>query len=146
MRTTLAVLEDDERRLEAMRRILRRRMPEFDVVAFDVFEDMIRFLEQSLSQLIVISLDHDLPVLVTEDGARRDAGSGRDVADHLASKAPACPILIHSTNEPAALGMERVLREIGWRTERVAPYGDLDWIPEIWLPAIRRLALESSSQ
>ncbi|MEX2187996.1 MAG: hypothetical protein WD875_14420 [Pirellulales bacterium] len=52
---------------------------------------------------------------------------------------PACPIIIHSTNYPAAIGMEAVLSDSGWRVERVTPYGDLDWIAESWLPLAERL-------
>jgi hypothetical protein len=34
--------------------------------------------------------------------------------------------------------MEMVLADNGWTTYRITPYGDLEWIDELWLPTLRR--------
>ena len=39
---------------------------------------------------------------------------------------------------PSPIGMELVLQEAGWRTCRVSPCGDLQWVHDSWFPAIRR--------
>jgi hypothetical protein len=31
------------------------------------------------------------------------------------------------------------LEEAGWRVKQVAPYDDLAWVEEAWLPALREL-------
>ena len=49
-----------------------------------------------------------------------------------------CPVVIHTSNSQAALGMELVLKDAGWKTRRVVPFADTDWIQTDWFPAIRR--------
>ena len=75
-------------------------------------------------------------------GGLRDPGTGRDVAEFLVGQQPVCGIVLHSSNQPAMVGMENVLREAGWMTESVTPYGDTSWIPETWLPAMRRVIVQ----
>ena len=67
-----------------------------------------------------------------------DPGTGREVADYLAAKTPVCPVVIHTTNTPAALGMEMVLKDAHWKTYRVLPFDDLEWIPTDWFRTVRR--------
>jgi hypothetical protein len=83
-------------------------------------------------------LDHDLELKPGPDGRLIDPGTGREVADYLARKEPACPVVIHSTNAAAAQGMATALTEARWQTYCVAPYGDLEWIPGPWFRAVRR--------
>jgi hypothetical protein len=120
--------------------------------------DFMRLIRQTDDSLALISLDHDLEpqevvAAVRElglDAAIRntaiDPGTGRDAAEFLAGRPPACPIIIHSTNYPAALAMEAILAERDWRVERMTPYGDLDWIEEMWLPAVIRLLQASDGE
>jgi hypothetical protein len=72
-------------------------------------------------------------------GAEFDPGTGRDVADWLATNRPVCPVIIHSTNDLAVPGMQRVLEDSGWNCRCVTPYGDLDWIREIWHDAVAEI-------
>ena len=106
---------------------------------------MIDWLTQHLEEVIVISLDHDLDLVPGESGRFIDSGTGRDVADFLAQHAPCCPVVLHTTNQPAAQGMEMVLVDAGWHVRRVSPYGDMEWIDEVWFPTIRNQIVESAT-
>ena len=37
--------------------------------------------------------------------------------------------------------MEVLLDENGWSVSRISPYGDLEWIGEVWLPTVRTAIL-----
>ncbi len=69
-----------------------------------------------------------------------DPGTGRDVAEYLATKTPVCPVLIHTTNTPAGAGMEMTLKEAGWKSERIVPYGDMEWIAGVWVSTIKKVS------
>jgi hypothetical protein len=140
----IAILEDDVDRAERMRARLEDRFPyEVRVFAHHTSE-MIAWLESHLAETVLISLDHDLNLLPSENGQCVDPGCGRDVADYLATQSPICPVVIHSTNLPAADGMQSTLEESGWSVARVTPYGDLAWIDEAWFPAARRALVDSA--
>ena len=138
MAMKIVILEDNEERRAAMRRCLEDRFYQYEARFFDDATVMRAYLEANLSDTIVISLDHDLELKPNPGGGLTDPGTGRDVADHLARRAPACPVVIHTTNSPAAAGMEAVLQGTGWETCRVLPFDDLDWIPTEWFRSIRR--------
>jgi hypothetical protein len=134
----IVILEDNEDRTAAMRRCLRDHFPQLEAKFFAEPARMIDYLQIHLSETVAISLDHDLELIPGADGKLIDPGTGRDVADFLASQAPACPVVIHTTNSAAGTGMELVLQEAHWKTRRVVPYGDLEWIPKQWFHTIRR--------
>jgi hypothetical protein len=134
----ITILEDDERRAAAMRDRLADRFYQFEHVFFDSADEMKEYLEKHFDEVIALSLDHDLELKLDADGRTYDPGTGREVADYLATRRPICPVIIHSTNEFGAIGMESVLREAGWQTCRVSPFGDLEWVHDSWFPAIRR--------
>jgi hypothetical protein len=127
----IAILEDDERRTAAMRQVLRAAVSAAAVV-FDNAPDMNAWLRSELDGLDLLCLDHDLGPNRARDGQTFDPGIGRDVVDYLITQPPACPVLIHSTNVPAANGMLFALLDAGWVTERVSPYNDMEWIAGIW--------------
>jgi len=97
-------------------------------VFFDSALDMRRFLENDLSDTIMISLDHDLELKAPRNGEAIDAGTGRDIVDFLAEQSPTCPIVIATTNSVAGDGMEFALKDAGCETHRVHPWGNLEWI------------------
>ncbi len=134
----IVILEDDKGRAEAMLDRLADRFYQFEHVFFDSAAEVKEYLENQFDDVIALSLDHDLELKVDAAGATHDPGTGREVADYLATRRPLFPVVIHSTNHLAATGMEMVLKEAGWRTCRVSPYGDLQWVHESWFPAIRR--------
>ena len=134
----IVILEGNEERQSAMRRCLADRFQQFESRIFAGSSDMLAYLREHLSEILVISLDHDLDLLPGANGEWIDPGTGREVADYLAGCAPACPVIIHTTNALAAAGMEFALQEANWATERVVPHDDLEWIAEDWFPALRR--------
>lgn len=136
---TIAILEDDPRRVRTMRRLLQRRFPALRIEVCDNAPDMIAWLRANRSTAVLIALDHDLGPDRESDGYRFDPGTGRDVTDFLATVPPSCPVVIHSTNSLAVPGMELVLADAGWTTSRIVPFDDLAWIRREWLPEVRRL-------
>lgn len=85
-------------------------------------------------------------MITGERGQSSDSGTGRDIADWLARTEPVWPVVIHSTNTAAAEGMQFVLEDAGWNVRRIAPYGDLEWINDIWLRTIRDAIVASVRQ
>jgi hypothetical protein len=134
----IAILEDDERRAEAMRDRLADRFYQFEHVFFDSADEIKKYLEENFDEVIAVSLDHDLELKVNAAGETYDPGTGREVADYLATRRPTFPVIIHSTNDSGAIGMESILREAGWQACRVSPFGDLEWVHDSWFPVIRR--------
>jgi CheY-like chemotaxis protein len=138
MAMKIVILEDNADRQAVMRACLADRFYTFDAHFFDDSAEMIRFLEAHLGETILISLDNDLDMETGPDGRSVDCGTGCQVAEFLAKKAPACPVIIHTTNSRAADTMRRELREAGWKTHRVVPFDDTEWIKADWFFAVRR--------
>src|SRR5687768_466814 len=101
MPPSVAILEDDAARVLAMRSCLAELLPSVQVVVFDHAERMVEWLDSHLGEVVLISLDHDLPVRRLGD-TMEDCGTGRRVADFLASLQPTCPIIVHSSNNDCA--------------------------------------------
>jgi CheY-like chemotaxis protein len=138
------ILEDNEDRRAAMRECLEDRFPQYPIRFFATAAETIRFLRLHLDETLVVSLDHDLDLISGAPGRMFDPGTGRDVADYLATQPPVCPVVIQTTNVPAGDGMERVLQEAGWTTTRVTPYGDLEWVAEVWFRLMRNAAVQTA--
>jgi len=138
MAMKIIILEDNEERRAAMRRCLDDRFYQYEARFFDDAAELIDYLRANLNDTLVISLDHDLELKPTPTGEMTDPGTGRDVADYLARTAPVCPVVIHTTNSSAAVGMEMVLQDAHWETRCVLPCDDLEWIPTQWFQSIRR--------
>ena len=138
MPSYIAILEDNSDRVGAMRRCVAEQMPAHELVTFDNADEMIVWLEDHLPQVVLISLDHDLPLVQLRDGARVDAGTGRIVADWIAERTPCCPVLVHTSNEYFAPGMMRVLRDAGWTHRRVYPHDDCAWVATAWIATVKR--------
>jgi hypothetical protein len=138
MAERIVILEDDARRGEEMVRVLRRAGFPAPTLFLTATMMIARMSDSCSADLI--SLDHDL-----EPGVDQlDPGTGRDAANFLAKRVPVCPVIIHSTNYPAALGMQAELVDRGWRVERITPYADLAWIEEAWLPLVVELKKKAS--
>ena len=135
----IVILEDNEDRQRVMRECLSRVDSEIVTYFFITAADAISWLKSHLKETVLIGLDHDLELFEGEGHVMIDPGTGRDVANFLAEQNPVCPIVINTTNIPAGVGMETVLKEAGWKTKRLTPYGDMEWIPELWLPMVTNL-------
>jgi CheY-like chemotaxis protein len=135
---TILILDDEPERIRAMTALLSNGALGCDVVTFDNAPDMIDWLRKHLEDVSLICLDHDLGPNRCRDGNVFDPGTGRDVADYLASRSPVCPVLIHTTNSLAAPGMAMVLDDSGWLHSRVVPYNDLEWVSADWIDVVRK--------
>ena len=145
MAKKIVILEDNAERRAAMQVCLQDRFHQFEIVFLSDACAMQRCCEADLDDAIVIALDHDLELVPGPDGRCFDPGTGRDVANYLAGKKPVCPVVIHSTNSSAAVGMEMVLQQGGWKTYRVIPGDDLDWIATAWFRTLRRAIVDNAS-
>jgi hypothetical protein len=132
----IAILEDDAGRIAAMKEWLDDRFSMYEHVIFESADRMIDWLALNLDRVLIASLDHDL-----EPIHQPNPGTGRLVADYLATKSPRFPIILHSTNRPAVAGMKQVLEDSDWLCSMVAPYDDLAWISETWWPTLRQQVL-----
>ena len=131
MADQVAILEDDPNRIAAMRACLTESLPGIEVVVFEHAQEMIAWLDQHLGEVVLISLDHDLPLRDHEDQTL-DCGTGRQVADYLALTPPTCPVIVHSSNGFSAPGMCFALKDAGWPCSRVYPCDDTAWIASVW--------------
>ncbi|MCA9067584.1 MAG: hypothetical protein KDA84_01590 [Planctomycetaceae bacterium] len=136
----IVILEDNDDRQSIMRECLSSLVADQPIHFFKTALDTIDWFTGHLSETRFIALDHDLEMLEGDHPHKLiDPGTGRDVADFLATQQPVCPVIIHTTNFPAGVGMETTLKEARWKTKRIVPYGDLEWIPELWFPTVKIL-------
>ena len=77
----VAILEDDPVRLAEMRACLPELLPGHAPAFFDNAGEMIAWLGDHMQEVVLISLDHDLPLRQERGGQAVDAGTGRAVAD-----------------------------------------------------------------
>jgi hypothetical protein len=137
MHRVIAILEDDPARIEAMRASLREFLPGVEQRFFEHAGEMIAWLADHLSDVMLISLDHDLPIRRGDDGEMIDFGTGRQVVDYLCTVPVSCPVIVHSSNNVFAPGMVRCLKDAGWTYARVYPYIDTDWVRTTWTDQIK---------
>lgn len=133
MARVVCILEDDERRRDAMKLALAAADIDAHVATFATASEIMNFIKSNRHVIALLSLDHDLVPVQNTDGGSVDSGTGRDVTTFLLSYKPFAPVIIHSSNSMAAIGMEACLQEGGWSVCRLAPYGDLAWVTEIWI-------------
>lgn len=138
----IAILDDEKRRCLAMREQALQVASGAELHFFDNAPDIIEWFKAELSNVVLISLDHDLGPNRERDGEVFDPRTGRDVVDYLCTCQPVCPVLIHSSNSPAAQGMHFALEDAGWQNERVIPFGDVEWIASEWHSAVARRLVE----
>lgn len=128
------MLEDDDERLRRFTSVLKGVCN----VEFRFTKSAHSFIELYSTMSTVpalICLDHDLYPELDSDP---DPGDGRMVAEFLATKAPGCHVVIHSSNFAGAESMLYTLLDAGWSAERVAPLGE-DWIEAYWWPIAKHL-------
>ena len=141
----ILILEDNADRRTAMLEHIADCLPMFGVSFFETSESMINALKSAKwDEIALISLDNDLdPIQI--NGRATDAGDGLAVARFLVelksmlvtSQVTIPPLIIHTTNELAALQMQHMFTVARWRFERVTPYDGESWIGEVWIQKIR---------
>jgi len=139
MANCLAILEDNPDRITRMKLSAAEVFPSHCVVFFENAHELIAWLTQHLHEVLLISLDHDLPLREAE-GNTFDCGDGRIVADYLAQLPPTCPVIVHSSNNDFAAGMYFALERSGWPVSRIVPFDDLEWIERDWKTELLGLA------
>lgn len=137
----IVILEDNTDRQREMARFLKDRFYTFEHRFFSASQPCIDFLKRELPDTLLISLDHDLELVEVGNGVLHDPGDGRQVANFLATRGPACPVILHSTNTSAVEGMKAVLEDAGWSALVVSPFGDLEWVQAAWYPTVRQAIL-----
>ncbi len=149
----ILILEDNADRRTAMLEHIADCVPMFWGTFFETSESMINALKSAKwDEIALISLDNDLdPIQI--NGRATDAGDGLAVAWFLVelksmlvtSQVTMPPLIIHTTNEPAALQMQHLFSDAKWRFERVTPYDGESWIGEVWIRKLRATIVESVS-
>ena len=89
---TIAILDDEPDRLDAMVPILRKRYPRLNAVTFDNAPDINAWFADNLECCVLICLDHDLGPNRKRDGAVFDPGIGRDVLTTLRLASHVAPL------------------------------------------------------
>ncbi len=131
----ILMLEDEPERVVRFKAILSMNQRETGLFVHRTAAAFIDAHSRLPTAPRLIALDHDL---FAEREGGPDPGDGRDVDRYLANCVPTCPVLIHSSNAPAAHAMLFTLQEAGWQVERIAPLGD-DWIEGYWYPTAMRM-------
>lgn len=137
MARSILILEDNEIRLNGFLNTLARAGCKLNVKVWNDALVMIDQIDQHIDQACIISLDHDL---YPADSSDTDPGDGLDVARHLATLKPTCPVIIHSSNADRSRVMQGELELAGWTCTMVGPFGD-GWVQEDWLPVVLRAAV-----
>lgn len=145
MHEIIAILEDEPGRIQAMEKRLKQSFPDCSAIFFNNAPDLITWLKGHLHECLLLSLDHDLGPSWERSGQLFDPGIGRDVVDYLITQLPQCPVIIHTSNSDAEIGMELALKSANWYYERVIPHQSLDaidswdWIDSEWADTLKRL-------
>jgi CheY-like chemotaxis protein len=145
MHEIIAILEDDPGRIQAMEKRLQASFPDYSAIFFNNAPDIIAWLKGHLHKCLLLSLDHDLGPSWERNGQLFDPGIGRDVVDYLITQLPQCPVILHTSNSDAEIGMEMALKEANWHCERVIPCPSLDaidswdWIDSDWADTLKQL-------
>ncbi len=129
--STIAVLEDDQRRISAIRAAAKEHFPGYELRIFISAYEMIAWLTSAPHSVELLSLDCDLDSTAT-DGS--ECGTGEDVTEYLASNLPECPVLIHSSNAMRAPAMHMELALAGCKRVMLCPFRDSDsWANDVRL-------------
>lgn len=133
----MIILEDESERERAMTNTLSD-LEGVNPLFFDNVLPLIAWLKANLPECALISLDHDLGRVQTFEGVLVKPGAGWDVVEYLVTQPPACPVVLHSANREAVVGMKKALEKAKWNCRVVTPYPpDLDWVSKDWLRAVK---------
>ena len=126
---TIAVLEDDQRRITAIRAAAKQHFADYDLRIFISAREMIDWLVNAPQDVRALSLDCDLDSTALDGN---DCGTGEDVTAFLVSNLPDCPVLIHSSNALRAPAMHMELTLAGRERVKLCPFTDADsWAADV---------------
>lgn len=124
----IAVLEDDPRRITAMRNA-SFGTDRYERKMFVSATELITWLESNLERVALLSLDRDLDATAVHD---ERCGNGEDVTTFLLTQSKRCPIIIHSSNALRAPAMHMELAMAGFERVHLRPFRDADqWADDI---------------
>ena len=135
------VLEDNKDRMYSFREAAAQYEPPQELKLWRIAKHMISEIPDFLSSTTLISLDHDLYRHHDDDP---EPGTGREIADDLATLEPICPIIVHSTNTVAAWGMYNELTHAKWQVELIHHLDEPRWIQERWAALARKLCVNDT--
>ena len=124
----IAVLEDDPRRITAMRNA-PLAADRYERKIFSSAPELITWLKSNLDGVALLSLDRDLDsTAVRDDGC----GNGEDVTAYLLTQPNRFPIIIHSSNALRAPAMHMELAMAGFGSVYLRPFHDADqWAADV---------------
>ena len=126
---TIAVLEDDQRRIAAIRAAAQKHLTNCELRIFVSATEMIEWLMTGPQDVRLLSLDCDLDSTAF---AENDCGTGEDVTAYLARNLPDCPVLIHSSNAMRAPAMHMELAMAGCKRVALCPFQNSDsWAKDV---------------
>ncbi|MFO0979697.1 MAG: cyclic-phosphate processing receiver domain-containing protein [Planctomycetaceae bacterium] len=125
----IAVLEDEQRRISAIRTAARQYFVGCELRIFVSAREMIAWLSTVPSDVCILSLDCDLDLSAVSDN---QCGTGEDVTAYLASDRSDYSVLIHSSNAMRAPAMHMELILAGCRRVALCPFKDSDsWAADV---------------
>lgn len=134
----IAILEDNAARCAQMAACLAQIAPRLSPICFESAHEMVAWLRDHQGEVVLLSLDYDLPIRRTADGELQDFGTGETVSAFLCAGDPTCPVIVHSSNPIGAAKMVQQLEAARWPVVRVYPFEDTQWIDECWAAEIGR--------
>jgi hypothetical protein len=124
----IAILEDDPRRITAMRNA-PLDSDRYERKIFASATELITWLKSNMECVALLSLDRDLDsTAVHDDGC----GNGEDVTAFLLTQSKRCPIIVHSSNALRAPAMHMELAMAGFESVYLRPFHDADqWAADV---------------
>ena len=133
------ILEDDRQRQHGF--IATCEVLGVPLAVWSDAHDMLNAMSALGHHVKLISLDHDL---YPENPGDPDPGTGRDISQALALRAPQCPVILHTSNSDGRRRMQGDLEGSGWTVHHVPPFGE-DWIGTDWRQVVCELLAPSGN-
>ena len=137
------ILEDSINRASAFQEAASGFFPPQTLKLWRIAQQMIKELPLFFDHATIISLDHDLYRHEPHDP---EPGTGREVANYLATLQPVCPVIIHSTNTDAAWGMCNELTHSKWQADLIHHLDEPQWIQQKWAALVQQLLANKQAQ
>lgn len=130
-RNTILILEDTPDRISRFKCVLTSELPNIQYEIVNTAAEMFELIRSQLPESFAVSLDHDLYV-----SGINDPGDGLQVAEHLSSLSPSCPVIIHTSNAEKSRQMQGILEANRWAVRLAGAIGT-DWIEVDWIAEVK---------